>query len=64
MCPLFVGNVTVKKFVQARSAGQLIRQGNYERRPKATDKYVAVIEEAVDRSKARSLLSNPRHSSR
>ena len=44
---------TVKKFVQARSAGQLIRQGKYERRPKATDKYVAVIEEAVDRSKAR-----------
>ncbi len=44
---------TVGKYVQARNAGQLIRQGQYERRPKATDKYAGVIEEAVDKSKAK-----------
>ncbi len=33
---------TVKKFVQARNARQLIRQGQYERRAKVSDKYVAV----------------------
>ncbi|KJF17525.1 hypothetical protein [Acidithrix ferrooxidans] len=45
--------IPLKKYVQARNAGQLIRQGQYERRPKATDKYAGIIEEAVDKSKAK-----------
>ncbi|CAG4905846.1 hypothetical protein [Acidithrix sp. C25] len=45
--------IPLKKYVQARNAGQLIRQGQYERRPKATDKFAGVIEEAVDKSKAK-----------
>ena len=50
---------TVKKFVQARNAGQLIRQGQYERRAKVSDKYVAVIKEAIDRSNADGQLNHP-----
>ena len=44
---------TVKKLVQARNAGQLRRQAQYERRPKATDKFAAVAEEAIDKSKGK-----------
>ena len=39
--------------VQERNAGQLWRGAQYQRRPKATDKFAAIIEDAVDKSKAR-----------
>ena len=44
---------TVKKLVQARNAGQLREQLHYQPRPKGTDKFVAIIEEAVDQSKGK-----------
>ncbi len=44
---------TVKKLVQARNAGQLRTQVQYQQRPKSTDKFAAVIEEAVNQSKAK-----------
>ena len=44
---------TVKKLVQARNAGQLRTKVQYQQRPKSTDKFAAVIEEAVNQSKAK-----------
>ena len=44
---------TVKKLVQARNAGQLRQRAQYQRRPRSTDKFAAVIEEAIDKSKGK-----------